>query len=90
MVKKIKKENIIHFNNQYIYFLQNKQVFRGQRKATHQSGLSFSRESSISLSVLEKSIKHIEYFCFSSDNSSQKTANILERYGVKIYRRHKT
>lgn len=81
---KIEKDKIILFNRQFVYFLCGEQVFRGRRKATHQSGLGSSRESNIGLSVLEKSIKHVEYFCSSSDITSQKNAKILKRYGVEI------
>jgi len=78
----IKKEEIILKNQNCIYFLKNKKVFRGNRRSVQGS----KKFTDMANSVVENSIKEIK----ETDKSNYKVADVLKKYGVKvIHRRNK-
>jgi hypothetical protein len=77
----IERERIILKNQQCIYFLKNKKVFRGNRKPVRGA----NKFTDMANYVVESSIKEIKEI----DKSNYRTADILKKYGVKVIHRRR-
>ena len=81
----IPKEKIIYFNILYVYFLEDKKVYRGKRKGNRSKTLS-AREHNTNMPVWKNSIKEVKRFAGNvQQGCTLKTAKILKRHGVEMY-----